>query len=207
MGPFIYSIFSATRLRNSAWDRSAAAELFRRCRSNINPIHIQHARESSVVECFIWSKGMVALTDDLKLIAVTDFANPRPQTLASPSFQQLPFSWTVLPPHQSPTNELEIFLAVENTIFSVNSSRAQNQLLSNGPFKKIALSPNGKFLAMASDRKIWVVTADFQRNVVDVALDHAAPDQLCWCGADAVVGFWSRESNMVVASISGGSMT
>lgn len=166
----------------------------------------QDARDATVTDCFVWGTGLVALTANLKLIAVTGgFDNPRPRTLASAGFQQPPTSWTVLPPHQSPTGDVEVFVAVDKTIFTVSASKAQNQLLSNGPFSRMAISPNGKLLLTASDTKLWVVSIDFQRSIREFPLEKPRiPDSISWCGTDAVAACWAKERTLTVASVAGG---
>jgi vacuolar protein sorting-associated protein 16 len=51
-----------------------------------------------------------------------------------------------------------------------------------GPFTKMAVSPNGKFLALfTSEGKLWVVSTDFQKNLSEFATKSGIPpQQLAW---------------------------
>lgn len=74
---------------------------------------------------------------------------------------------------------------------------ANVQRLSRGPFTHIVPSPNAKFLALITAAgHLWVVSADFSRNLSDVELATlgeeatGVPDQVEWCGDNAVVLAW-----------------
>ncbi|KAI9024081.1 Vps16, C-terminal region-domain-containing protein [Hyaloraphidium curvatum] len=166
----------------------------------------QDARDTTVSDCVVFGSGLVALTGNLRFISVSSFDQPRPRPLAALGTAQAPISWTVLPPY--PGQEPAVFAAVEKTIYTVDARKAQNQLLSNGPFSKLAISPNGKFLATATDAKLWIVSVDFQRSLGEFPLERPKPpDQLCWCGTDAVAAFWARERTLMLASLGGSPVT
>ncbi|KAG8885848.1 hypothetical protein FRB98_001561 [Tulasnella sp. 332] len=63
-----------------------------------------------------------------------------------------------------------------------------------GPFVKLSVSPNGKWLALLTAANLlWVVSSDFQTSSAEY--DSAAeglgdPRQLVWCGNDAVILAW-----------------
>lgn len=58
----------------------------------------------------------------------------------------------------------------------------------------MALSPNGKFLALLSEsRRLLVISTDFQKSFVDFKPpDGDLIQGLSWCGQDAVVLFWPK---------------
>ncbi len=55
-------------------------------------------------------------------------------------------------------------------------------MLQQGPFTKMSVSPNGKFLALfTTDGRLWVVSTDFQKNLSEFATNSKVPpQQLIW---------------------------
>ena len=130
-----------------------------------------------------------------------------------------PHSWTIISPEQSTSGHTEILVSTGTTIitldaldridqvrhtFSQNRAPqlqmneiANRQRLSRGPFSHILLSPNGRFLALITASNIlWVVSADFQRNMSEVDIstiedeDLGRPEKVEWCGDNALVLGW-----------------
>lgn len=105
------------------------------------------------------------------------------------------------------------------TVFSLDSvSGATDMRLNRGPFSAIVASPNGKLLALlTADKKLWVVSADFQRSLseFDVTACEAYAErvqrpsadgpgiaqtgirQIQWCGNNTVALAWENEVVMV----------
>jgi hypothetical protein len=87
----------------------------------------------------------------------------------------------------------ELLLATGQTLVSLDSLAATDQLLSRGPFTHVSAAPNGKALALlTASGLLWVVAADLQRGLAE--LDTAAAGvpaggvrQVVWCGSDAVL--------------------
>ncbi|KAJ1660490.1 Vacuolar protein sorting-associated protein 16 [Dispira simplex] len=148
------------------------------------------ARDETVVDCRFWGQGLVALTGGYKLVAVNNTLEPRPRQLADPGLDALPCSWTVIPPNLTLSGHVEVYVATASTIYIVDSKEAQDQLVHQGPVTMMSVSPNGKFLALyMADGRIWVVSSDFQRSLSEYRLEPtqtSAPQQLVWCGTDAV---------------------
>ncbi|KAI8822509.1 Vps16, N-terminal region-domain-containing protein [Fimicolochytrium jonesii] len=159
----------------------------------------EDAKEHGVVECRLWDTGLVALTGDFKFVAITNLDEPRPQYLADPGITQAPYSWTVLSPQQTLSRHLEVFLAVNATVIVLDSATVQDQSLTQGPFLRMSVSPNGKFLALyTSEGKLWVVSTDFQKNLAEFSTNSAnPPTQMTWCGTDSVVLHWPGTVLMV----------
>ncbi|KXS16595.1 hypothetical protein M427DRAFT_110909 [Gonapodya prolifera JEL478] len=139
-------------------------------------------------------------SDQYYFIAVTDLASPRPRVLPSipspqtPSTIAPPHAWMVIPPHLSPSRTVEVLIAVASTLYLIDPASAADQLLSqHGPFLSLAVSANGKFLALyTKDNKIWVVSTDFSKNMClwETGMD-SPPDSMAWCGTDAVAMAWN----------------
>ena len=130
-----------------------------------------------------------------------------------------PHSWTIISPEQSTSGHTEILVSTGTTIITLDAldridqvrhtfphnrapqlqmnEIANRQRLSRGPFSHILLSPNGRFLALITASNIlWVVSADFQRNMSEVDIstigdeDLGRPEKVEWCGDNALVLGW-----------------
>ncbi|KAI8601749.1 Vps16, N-terminal region-domain-containing protein [Dissophora ornata] len=159
----------------------------------------KEAKDNRVIEVQIWGTGLVALTGSFQLIAVTDFDEPQIQQLANPGINGPPHSWTVVPPKFTLSRHVEVLLAVNSTILVVDKDGAKDQLLQQGPFSKMSVSPDGRFLALfTADGKVWVVSTDFEKNLSEFPTQsHLPPNQLVWCGTDSVVLYWDKIVLMV----------
>ncbi|KAF9961902.1 hypothetical protein BGZ72_001009 [Mortierella alpina] len=159
----------------------------------------KEAKDNRIIEVQIWGTGLVALTGSFQLIAVTNFDEPRPLFLADPGINEPPHSWTVIPPKFTLSRHVEVLLAVNSTIIVVDATEARDELLQQGPFTKMSVSPDGKFLALfTSEGKLWVVSTDFQKNLSEFATrSQVPPRQLVWCGTDSVVLYWDKIVLMV----------
>ncbi|KAF9355900.1 hypothetical protein BGX26_005975, partial [Mortierella sp. AD094] len=160
---------------------------------------IQEAKDNRVIEVQIWGTGLVALTGSFQLIAVTNFDEPRPLFLADTGINEPPHSWTVIPPKFTLSRHVEVLLAVNSTILVVDATEARDERLQQGPFTKMSVSPDGKYLALfTSDGKLWVVSTDFRKNLSEFATrSQVPPQQLVWCGTDSVVLYWDKIVLMV----------
>ncbi|KAJ3129946.1 hypothetical protein HK098_007212 [Nowakowskiella sp. JEL0407] len=167
----------------------------------------QDAKDYGVYECEIWDSGLVALTGNYKLVAITDFEEPRPKYLSDPGLMQAPHSWTIIPPQFTLSRHVEVLLAVNNTILVTDASSVQDQvqtffivpMLTQGPFTRISVAPNGRVLALfTTDGRLWVVSSDFQKNLAEFSTNSTTPPiQMTWCGVDSVVLHWEDTVLMV----------
>ncbi|RIB09211.1 Vps16, C-terminal region-domain-containing protein, partial [Gigaspora rosea] len=134
------------------------------------------------------------LTGNFKLIALTNFEEPRPRLMADPGLDDPPHSWTLIPPQYTLSRHVEVLLATGSTILTVDVIETQNQFLQQGPFTKMDVSPNGKFLALfTNEGKLMVISTDFQKNLSEFATKaQDPPQQLVWCGIDSVVLYWDN---------------
>ena len=132
------------------------------------------------------------------LVYVSHYAEPRPKRLA-----QLPpgsvHSWCVVPPSDTLSRSVEAFVAIDQTIFVVDSSEAEDRALPHGPFKHVTASPNGLYLALyAEDGKVWVITSDFQQKLGEYeSIPKTIPKDVQWCGNDSVLLAWEDEVHMI----------
>ncbi|KAI8351246.1 Vps16, N-terminal region-domain-containing protein [Mortierella sp. GBAus27b] len=153
-----------------------------------------------IIDVQIWGTGLVALTGSFQLISVTNFDEPKPTLLADPEIHEPPHSWTIIPPKHTLSRHVEVLLAVNSTIYVVDGTvEVRDERLQQGPFTKMSVSPNGKYLALfTSEGKLWVVSTDFQKNLSEFETKSKVPPiQLAWCGTDSVILYWDSIVLMV----------
>jgi hypothetical protein len=157
-----------------------------------------------VKEVRFWPHGFVALLSTNRLIAVSRYDEPRPRLLADPSSMiedGAIHSWTLIPPAYTLSRHVEVLLSTGTTIVVVDPSEAQDQVLQNGPFAHIAVSPNGKYVALyTAEGTLWVIKSDFQAKLSEYESGMGnvmLPRQVEWCGNDSVVIAWDEEVHMV----------
>lgn len=166
---------------------------------DFNPYVLDHgADEYGVHSVRFWSHGFVALLNNNALVAVNSFDEPRPRLLAAAPEGEIQ-SWSLIPPAYTLSRQVEVLLAVGNTILVVDVSEAEDRGLSDGPFKHVSVSPNGRFAALfTEDGKVWVVGSDFQNKYSEYdSKAKTTPNQIYWCGNDSVVLAWEDEIHMV----------
>ncbi|KAL9113155.1 MAG: hypothetical protein Q9227_002767 [Pyrenula ochraceoflavens] len=156
------------------------------------------AEEYGVVSCRFWMSGFVALCSNNTLVAVSSYDDPRPKVLASVPEGEV-HSWTIIPPAHTLSRSVEVLLALDNTILVVDATEAEDRGLSDGPFRHVNVSPNGRFAALfTEDGKIWVVSSDFQNKFSEYdSKSRTLPKSVEWCGNDSVILAWEDEVHMV----------
>lgn len=167
--------------------------------TDFSPFSLGHdAEEYGVKSCKFWGTGFVALLGNNKLVAVTRYDEPRPQILASAPPGEV-ISWTVIPPEYTSSRSVEVLLAVQETVYVVDAAECEDRGLQAGPFRHIAVSPNGKFIALyTDDGKVWVISSDFQDRLSEYdSKVKTPPRDLQWCGNNAVVLAWEDEIHLV----------
>jgi hypothetical protein len=105
----------------------------------------------------------------------------------------------LIPPAQTLSRSVEVLLAINQTIFVVDSTEAEDRALPNGPFKHVSVSPNGLYVSLyTEDGKVWVITADFQNKIGEYeSKAKTVPKDVQWCGNDSVVLAWEDEVHMI----------
>lgn len=108
-------------------------------------------------------------------------------------------SWAIIPPAYTLSRTVEVLLAIGKTIYVVDSTEAEDRVLSNGPFKHVSLSPNGRYVTLYTEEgKVWVITSDFQNKVGEYeSKAKTVPKDVQWCGNDSVLLAWEDEVHMV----------
>ena len=166
---------------------------------DFNPFSLGHGSEEfGVKSCRFWSHGFVALLSNNALVAVSSFDEPRPKLLAAAPEAEV-HSWSLIPPAYTLSRSVEVLLATEKTILVIDAIEAEDRGLSDGPFKHVSVSPNGRFAALyTDDGKVWVVGSDFQNKYSEYNTKaKTPPTNLYWCGNDSVVLAWEDEIHMI----------
>ncbi|KXT17378.1 hypothetical protein AC579_3876 [Pseudocercospora musae] len=166
---------------------------------DFTPFTLGHgADEHGVVACKFWSSGFVALLGNNSVVAVTRYDEPRPQLLASARSGEV-ISWTVIPPEYTSSRSVEVLLAIHETVYVLDAVECEDRGLQAGPFRHIAVSPNGKFIALyTDDSKVWVISSDFQERFSEYESKvKTTPRDLQWCGNNAVVLAWEDEIHLI----------
>ncbi|OXV09517.1 hypothetical protein Egran_02724 [Elaphomyces granulatus] len=156
------------------------------------------AEEYGVRACRFWSSGFVALLSNNQLISVSHYSEPRPKLLATCPEGEVS-SWSLIPPTYTLSRSVEVLLAVDKTIYTIDATDAEDRVLQNGPFKHVSVSPTGRFVALfTNDGKVWVVSSDFQNKFSEYDSKAKTPPMTIeWCGDDSVILAWEDEIHMV----------
>jgi vacuolar protein sorting-associated protein 16 len=166
---------------------------------DFHPFSLGHgAEEFGVVACRFWFSGFVALLSNNALVSVSSYDEPRPKAFAKPPEGELQ-SWSLIPPAYTLSRTVEVLLAIDRTIYVVDATECEDRGLSDGPFKHVKVSPNGRFAALfTEDGKVWVVSSDFQNKLSDYdSKAKTLPKHVEWCGNDSVILAWEDEIHMV----------
>ncbi|KAJ2611801.1 Vacuolar protein [Coemansia sp. RSA 1365] len=165
------------------------------------------AKEKGIIDCRFWDQGFVAMTSDFRLIYIADTNEPKPRMLADPGINEPPHCWAVVPPQVTLSRHVEVLMAVGQTILAVDAASMQDQLLEQGPYACISISPNGRLAALCSNSgRMQVVSIDFQRSFSELdrskktdllADDMIIPMDMAWCGSDAVLGNFGTEAVLI----------
>ncbi|KAI5301405.1 hypothetical protein KEM56_001755, partial [Ascosphaera pollenicola] len=157
-----------------------------------------NVEETEVRECKFWLNGFVALLSNNQLVAVSGYDEPRPRHLVTPPEGEV-FSWSIIPPQYSLSRSVEVLLAINKTIYSIDSTDAEDHFLEDGPFRHVNVSPNGRFAVIyTADGIVWVVSSDFQNKFSEYDTKARTPPQnLVWCGNDGVVLAWEDEIHLI----------
>eukprot|EP00667_Euglena_gracilis_P018155 EG_transcript_19243 len=153
-----------------------------------------------ILEAKVFGTGLVALTKKLELWYIQDFnGEVLAHRMPSAAFDHPPLGFEVIPPERTKHGTVEVYVSpwsmdeeFGGTILVVMPDRVEDQVLSTSPITRIAISPDGKWIAKFNQKGHIVVSqVSFHQVICDLDTQSAAPPvQLCWCGTDAVVGQW-----------------
>jgi len=86
------------------------------------------AKDHGVEDCRFYGNGLVALTGNFTLIAVTNFDEPRPRGLTNMNLNEPPHSWIVIEPQHTLSRTVEVLVATRESILLVDGSMTQDMV-------------------------------------------------------------------------------
>ncbi|RHY06632.1 hypothetical protein DYB36_001672 [Aphanomyces astaci] len=165
-----------------------------------------------------WGGGLVALLDNFMIAQALDIDSVKPRvycitdTGVSPT--NPPTCMAVLDPRFVKSGMPEIFLGTSSNSLVIVSKGASSgeankvmdmQLQSSikAPISKIAIAPNGTFMAVFSqDGTLTVLNTTFDKKIL--AFDtqsKASPAAMLWCGEDSVLLYWQSVGVIMVGPL------
>ena len=87
---------------------------------------------------------------------------------------------------------MQVLLAVGSTVMTADIDGIETTAPSAGSIQKLAVAPNGQFVAgYTSEGKLKVWVSNFSKVLSEFATESKkTPLQLEWCGTDSVVLLW-----------------
>ncbi|KAI8609043.1 Vps16, N-terminal region-domain-containing protein [Chytriomyces sp. MP71] len=149
-------------------------------------------RDFGILDVVVSGKGLVAMAGNFRLYVVDSLAEPRPRLLPDAGLSAQPHAWAVMSPLHTSSQQPEVLLAVKSTLLLIDGLSVQDLRIPGGPFTSIAISPNGKFIALfTSSGRVLVVSSDFQKQLAEFNTGNTqTPIQMAWCGNDSVTLHW-----------------
>ncbi|CAL9166156.1 unnamed protein product [Musa hybrid cultivar] len=156
--------------------------------------------EQGVVDCVFWGNGMVCITEGFLIFCVPDFKNPVPCRLSDPGIDEYPLCVAVIDPQYTMSGNVEVLLGVGDHVLLVEEDGVQQLGVGVGPFQKMAVSQNGKYLAtFTHDGRLLVILTDFSKIIFEYTCESALPpEQISWCGLDSVLLYWDERELLMV---------
>jgi len=172
-----------------------------------------------VADAVIYDNAVVCRTAydrAFQMWLVPDLDDGIPMQLAeTPLVHRPPASMTVIPPDFTLSKQVEVLLSTaEGSIVVVDRYKAQDQNVTEGPFIKMVVSPEGSNLACYNEKGfVTVRSTDFKKAALncEVKMKSSSPlTDMQWCGKDAIMLYWDQSATngihllVVLAPIGGG---
>ncbi|KAJ0398600.1 hypothetical protein P43SY_005225 [Pythium insidiosum] len=166
--------------------------------------------KDKIVSCEGWGSGLVALTEKMALIQVLDLDAVRPKVSLLPdcglSEANPPTCMAVLEPRFLKSIYPEVLLGTSDRslmIVSREHGAAQDADLRdalNAPISRIAIAPNGLFMAIfTQDGILTVMNTMLDKKILSFdTQSKTSPLAMCWCGEDAVLLYWPNAGLIMV---------
>lgn len=159
--------------------------------------------ESNVVECVFWGNGMVCVTGENEFFCVSDFGNEKSVVKLAGFGEEEEgeevLCLAVIEPKYTMSENVEVLVGVGDYVLMIEEEGVQRLGEGLGPIRKMAVSGNGKYLAMfTGDGRLLVVLTDFSRVIFEYDCEtQIPPEQIAWCGLDSVLLYWDEMLLMV----------
>ncbi|ETW04917.1 hypothetical protein H310_04019 [Aphanomyces invadans] len=168
-----------------------------------------------VISIESWGGGFVALLDNFMIAQALDIDSVKPrvycitETGVSPT--NPPTCMAVLDPRFVKTGLPEVFLGTSTNSLVVvskgSSSGEPNKVMDmqlqnsmKAPISKIAIAPNGMFMALFSqDGTLTVLNTTFDKKILTFdTQSKTSPAAMLWCGEDSVLLYWQSVGVIMV---------
>jgi hypothetical protein len=159
-------------------------------------------KSEGIIDTKIYGTGIVVYTKKRNFYALLDYESPKTTHRWNKSpIPEDPIAWTIIEPELTADKSLEIIISTPDAINTIGKSGHLNPIHYqemngvSGPFSKLVVSPSGKLLSCYSDKgDILIVQIDFTKQyALFDAKSSRTPDQMAWCGEQAVVCYWKME--------------
>lgn len=155
-------------------------------------------KEHGILDAFVWSNGIVCLTNNFKLFCMMNFNDPYIIKLADVNITEPPSCWTVLEPHVADNNTIQVILVTSfGSVFIVNVNSFRDTTVKILSACEVCASPSGKILAFyTTEGDVKVYSIDFKTHITTFSTKNSIrPTQFVWCGGDAVVCLWDKKTH------------
>jgi len=131
----------------------------------------------SVVECVFWGSGVVCMNEGFQFFCVPDFKNLGANgegviKLADPVLEDAPLCMAVIEPKYTMSGNVELLLAVGDSVLLVDEDGVQQVGAGVGPLQKMVVSKDGKYLAcFTHDGRLLVITSDFSNIIFEYSCE------------------------------------
>lgn len=179
---------------------------------------LEFTSTSSVIECHFWGNGVAVITSEMEIFVAEGLSsseisigNKRPRTYSLRTGlgpDRTYTSMAIVPPLLSRSGLLEILIGTsDNSVLVIHESENEDviedqflQTKISSPITKIAVAPNGRFLACyRKDGVLTVLSSAFTTKVLDFETKSISrPIEIAWCGEDSVVMQWRNTGIVMV---------
>ncbi|KAM9960253.1 hypothetical protein ACTFIW_009381 [Dictyostelium discoideum] len=169
-------------------------------------------REEEILECKIWSDGIVVLTSASQLYSVpsiNDFFVESGRVIRLPPLPEEPKArpeWAILEPQFSLSQSIEIFMSINGTLYLIDEDKVESQLEATEPIQKMVVSPCGKKLACFDTKGTLLILKTDGSTTNPDRMDTKATKSpvLKWCGSDGVMMYWDSIKDPILFYFSKG---
>ncbi|XP_050500351.1 vacuolar protein sorting-associated protein 16 homolog [Diabrotica virgifera virgifera] len=164
----------------------------------------QKVQDSKVIDAKIFTSpqnftGVAVMTSNFKIFIVNNIEEPKTRQLSElPRSGVQPTSWTVVS-----EDTTEILVAREYELYRLKQDEHHTSAVLEPDITnkytsiiKMSVSLNARHLALFTDSGyLWLGSTDLRTKYCEVDCDNVhRPKQLLWCGNEAVVLYWEKDT-------------
>ncbi|RKP16669.1 hypothetical protein ROZALSC1DRAFT_31443, partial [Rozella allomycis CSF55] len=146
----------------------------------------KEAKEAGILECKFYKYGLVAMTRDYKFILM-EFNSRIPTVYCNTDLFEYPHSWCLIEENHVP----DVLIACQERMIRLGLTDKGNITISNKSFGFLCVSSDNNLIAALDMKKMLIVYDMSFNEVMSVEVEYDNfPNQMMWCGSDAVVISW-----------------